>query len=72
MVHRPEIMRKQIQDLIVAPAHNDAAMEWLANIESETEAGKDAFENTIRAEVPGFNRRWSGTLPEITIPPTIL
>jgi hypothetical protein len=50
----------------------DAAMEWLRNIEAELAAGAEAFNGIIGSEVPAFNQRWSGTLPEIGVPPTIL
>jgi hypothetical protein len=50
----------------------DAAMEWLANIESELAEGAQAFQAIINGEVPAFNQRWSGTLPEIVVPPTSL
>jgi hypothetical protein len=50
----------------------DAAVEWLANIESELAEGAQAFQAIINGEVPAFNQRWSGTLPEIVVPPTSL
>jgi hypothetical protein len=50
----------------------DAAMEWLENIEAELAAGTEAFLAVVESEVPAFNQRWSGSLPEIVIPPTIL
>jgi hypothetical protein len=50
----------------------DAAMEWLENIEAELAMGSEAFENVVRTVVPAFNRAWSGRLPEIVVPPTIL
>jgi hypothetical protein len=46
----------------------DAALEWLENIEAELAAGTEAFDTIIGSEVPAFNQRWSGRLPEIVVP----
>lgn len=50
----------------------DAALEWLQNIEAELAVGTQAFDTILQTEVPAFNQTWSGRLPEIIVPPTIL
>ncbi len=48
----------------------DAAMDWLEAIERDLAQGTEAFQAVIGQDVPAFNRRWEGTLPSISIPPS--
>jgi len=46
----------------------DAAMAWLGTLEEELAVAARLFDEIVGTEVPSFNRRWSGRLPEIAVP----